>query len=81
MGRDEIFDEILDVLMKFGQCALYLEDEDEIAICPAEEFVGGTEGYYMCDVLGNVEYNNPNSIIRDVLNFIGDRKIDSIEVD
>lgn len=81
MNKNKAFFKMVDTINEFGQCTVYLEDSDEIVIEPAENFIGGEEGYYMCDVLGNIQYDNLEEICEDVLELIDDRKIESIEVD
>ena len=81
MNYEKAFEEMIETIKEFGQCSVFLADEDEIAISPATDYVGGEDGHYMSDVLGNIQYNNIEEICQDVLDFIDGRKIDSIEVD
>lgn len=82
MTRNEALKEMLGNIEDFEQCTIYLDNEDIICIEPAENFVGGEEGYLMCSHLGNIMYSSPESICVDVLNFIGDTKlISEITVD
>lgn len=81
MDSEKALKEMIETIEEFGQCAIYLADDDEICICPATDFVNGEEGYYMCDVLGNIQYDSIEIICRDVLEHIDDREIESIEVD
>lgn len=81
MNRKDAFEEMIETIREFGQCSVFLADEDQISISPATDYCGGEEGYYMCSELGNIQYNDIENICQDVLEFIGDRKIDSVEVD
>lgn len=72
-------EDMIMTLIETDYCTVYLEDGDVIEICPASEFVGGCDGFYMSDVIGNVEYDSAESICEEVLNFIDDRVIDYID--
>jgi len=77
MNRDEAFALMVETIKKNGNCLVITEEED-YAILPATEFVGGEEGYYMCSELGNVMYDVVEEICNDLLDFI---KADIIDID
>ncbi len=79
MDYNKALEEMIETLKETEYCTIYLEDGDVIEICPASEFVGGSDGFYMSDVIGNVEYDSAESICEEVLNFIDDRVIDYID--
>lgn len=80
MDKNKYLEEMIGTIQEFGQCTIYLSDGDMICIEPAENFIGGEEGYYMCDVLGNIQYYDIANICEEVLEYI-EVDIDSIEVD
>lgn len=81
METAKAFEEMVSTIEEFGQCSVFLANEDQITISPATDYCGGEEGYYMCSELGNIQYDDIESICRDVLELIGDVEIDSVEVD
>lgn len=86
MNQMRAIEEMIETIQEFDQCTIYLEETEdnedtEICICSATDYVGGEEGYYMCDVLGNVQYDDIEEICQDVIEHIQDRVVISIEVD
>lgn len=81
MDKELAVEEMIETIREFGQCSVFLADDDEIAISPATDYIGGEEGYYMCDALGNIQYSNIEEICEDVMDFIDDREILHVEVD
>ncbi len=80
MGREKAFEEMVETLNEFGECLVITESGEEYSVAPATDFVGGEEGYYMCDVLGNVMYSNPEEICAELLNNIKEEVVE-VEVD
>lgn len=52
------------------ECKLELSDGNEVILAPSIDFIGGIEGCYTSDIIGNVAYDNPRELIEDVLDYI-----------
>lgn len=81
MNKDKAFEEMVSTIKEFDQCSIWLENEEQYTINPATNYSGGEEGYYMSSELGNIQYEDIESICSDMIRFIGDKKIVEVTVD
>lgn len=80
MDNLKAFEIMVNTIKEFGECTITCSNGDEYNICPATQYVGGEEGYYMCDRLGNVQYDNIEEICNDLLDNI-EGEIEEVNVD
>lgn len=84
MNREKALTEMIEIIKEFDQCSIWLDNEEQYTIHPATNYVGGSEGYYMCSELGNIQYDYIEEICNDLLDYIEraeDSNIKEITVD
>ena len=70
MDREQIIKEVENILEEIGECGVRLSDGDVLEIVPSENFIGGIEGHYASENLGNVAYSNARDVVEELLNFV-----------
>ena len=76
MNKQEFINEVVE---KYDNTVTVITNDGEYDIMDGSNFIGGTEGTYMCDLLGNIYYNNLNSIAGKLYDYITKELEEEIE--
>lgn len=80
MDKDKAFQNMISILEENDECIIVMDDGEEYSIAPANYYVGGSEGYYICDYLGNIQYPSIEEVCNEFLARIDCSKIKEITI-
>jgi hypothetical protein len=58
-----------------------LSSGDSFDVWTADYWIGGSEGRFMCDFIGNVEYNTIESCVNALFAYLDKKKLQIAEID
>ena len=80
MTKSEFIKECTEVF-EAGDCIEFslVSDGSTVVIAESEYWVGGIEGHYGCDILGNVVYDDYEWMVEVVADYVYDELKDEVE--